>query len=300
MFGRPPEVTADVYAEVPEELRCGDRRSDWATAYTAGKRTVHSFLEGPSFDAEGRLYCVDVAYGRIFRVVDGRFEVVADYDGEPNGLKVRKDGRIFIADFKLGIVELDPATGRITTVCDRFRQEHFKAVNDLTFAADGTMYFTDQGSTGMQDPSGCVYRLNTDGRLERLMDGLLAPNGLVLNREETELYVAATRGNNILRLPLAADGGVFKAGVFVQMSGGIGPDGITIDAAGNLIVAHIGFGSVWMFDPYGEPILRIRSPRGKRVTNVAYGGPDLRTLVITDADSGTILSVKTEVGGFVR
>ena len=300
MFSSPPEVTARVFAELPDELRCQERRSDWASAYTGGKRPLHSFLEGPCFDGEGRLYCVDVAYGRIFRFANRHFEVVADYDGEPNGLKVRKDGRIFIADFKKGILELDPATGRVEVVCDRFRSNHFKAVNDLTFAGDGTMYFTDQGTTGLQDPSGCVYRRSPDGRLDLLMGGLLAPNGLVLNREETELFVAATRGNNILRLPLAPDGGVTKAGVFIQMSGGIGPDGMTIDAEGNLIVAHIGLGSVWVFNADGEPIKRVRSCRGKRVTNVAFGGADLKTLVITEADSGSILSVESDIPGFLR
>lgn len=300
MFSNPQEVTAEVFAELPDALRRDGCDSDWAQAYTAGRRPVHSFLEGPCFDDEGRLYCVDVAYGRIFRLADRRFEVVAEYDGEPNGLKVRKDGRIFVADFKRGILELDPATGRVEVVCDRFRSNHFKAVNDLTFARDGTMYFTDQGSTGLQDPSGCVYRRTPDGRLDLMLGGLLAPNGLILNREESELFVAATRGNNILRLPLDPDGGVTKAGVFIQMSGGIGPDGMTIDAAGNLVVAHIGLGSVWVFSPEGEPIKRIRSCKGKRVTNVAFGGPDLRTLVITEADSGSILFVESDVPGFLR
>lgn len=300
MFGKPPEVTASVYAVLPVRLKCENTYSDWVSNYGASKRALHSFLEGPSFDAEGRLYCVDVAYGRILRVVAGSFEVVAHYDGEPNGLKVRNDGRVYIADYKRGILKFEPSSGVVETVCSRFRSEHFKAVNDLTFSRDGTMYFTDQGSTGLHDPTGRVYRLSPDGKLDLLIGGLLGPNGLVLNREETELYVAATRGNSILRIPLTPDGGVTKAGVFIQLSGGIGPDGMTIDRDGNLFVAHIGLGTVWMFNAGGEPIKRIRSPEGKRVTNVAFGGEDLRTLVITEADTGCILAIETDVPGFRR
>ena len=69
---------------------------------------MDSFLEGPSFDRKGNLYCVDIPFGRVFRVdLRGRWELVVQYDGWPNGLKLHKDGRVFIADYKRGLMLLD-------------------------------------------------------------------------------------------------------------------------------------------------------------------------------------------------
>jgi gluconolactonase len=119
---------------------------------------MHSFLEGPSFDLDVNLYCVDVAYGRIFTIsTNGVFNVVAEYDGWPNGLKINKVGKIFIADYKHGIMQLDPKTGQVSLVLERYRAERFKGVSDLVLASNGDMYFTDQGLTGLQDPSGRVF-----------------------------------------------------------------------------------------------------------------------------------------------
>src|SRR3546814_11694710 len=90
---------------------------------------MHSFLEGPSFDREGNLYLVDIPYGRILRVApDGTFSQVAEYDGWPNGLKIHKDGRIFIADHKIGIMVLDSVSGRIEPYLPQVRREGLKGV----------------------------------------------------------------------------------------------------------------------------------------------------------------------------
>lgn len=224
--------------------------------------------------------------------------MVAEYDGEPNGLKLHPDGRIFIADHKYGIVELDPESGQVTVVIDHPRHERFKGCNDLFFAANGDLYFTDQGQTGLQDPSGRLFRRSVGGRLEIVLDGVPSPNGLVTNLDETILYLAVTRDNSVWRLPLLADGSVAKVGVFVQLSGGLaGPDGLALDADGNLAVAHAGLGTVWLFSPLGEPLARIRSCAGTMTTNIAYGGPDRRNLYITESETGTILMADMPVAG---
>jgi gluconolactonase len=257
------------------------------------------FLEGPSFDREGNLYVVDVPYGRVFRVSPGaEVELVAEYDGEPNGLKVHRDGRVFITDFRRGLMLLEPRSGRVTTLLERPDLNAFKGLNDLVFGSNGDLYFTDQGMTGLHDPTGRLFRLRADGRLEVLLDNVPSPNGLVLNREETLLYLAVTRGNCVWRVPLLPGGGVTKVGVFVQLSGGLaGPDGLALDEQGNLAVAHVGFGTVWLFSPLGEPLYRIRSCAGLATTNLAYGGPDRRTLFITESETGSILTARLEVPG---
>ncbi|WP_029009314.1 SMP-30/gluconolactonase/LRE family protein [Azospirillum halopraeferens] len=295
----PPEILkAEVFARLPDSLRRIGRRSAWADANKRGEE-LHSFLEGPAFDAAGNLWLVDIPWGRILRLSpDGVFTVVAEYDGEPNGLAFHRDGRLFIADYKLGILVLDPATGRIEPVLERNRGERFKGVNDLVFSAGGDLYFTDQGQTGLHDPTGRLYRLSADGRLTCLFDTLPSPNGLVPNRAETAIYVAVTRANAIWRVPLAMDGTTSKVGLFIQISGGLsGPDGLALDADGGLWVAHAGNGCVWGFDRLGAAKWRIVSEVGLFTTNIAFGGPDGRWLYITESESGTVLRCRLTVSG---
>ncbi len=223
--------------------------------------------------------------------------MVAEYDGEPNGLKIHKDGRIFLADHKQGLMLLDPASGKVSAACDRPRGERFKGLNDLIFAQNGDCYFTDQGESDMRDPSGRLYRLRVDGRLELVVDNVPSPNGLVLTPNEEILYLAVTRGNAVWRVPLFADGSTGRVGIFIQMSGGTGPDGMAMDEAGSIAVCHVGMGSVWLFSKFGRPLAELRSATGVAITNIAYGGADRRTVYITESETGTILTAKLEVPG---
>jgi len=298
MFAPPEIIDCEVFARLPDKFRRNDPDNAWALVNRRGQPT-HSFLEGPAFDKAGNLYVVDIPYGRIFRVSpDAAFELVAEYDGEPNGLKIRRDGTIFVTDYRHGLMTLDPASGRMSCVLERRWSERFKGVNDLTFASNGDLYFTDQGQTGMHDPTGRVYRLRTNGTLDLIVDNVPSPNGLVLNASEHILYVAATRGNCVWRVPLMPDGTASKVGIFVQLSGSLGgPDGLAMDEQDNLVIAHAGLGAVWIFSRLGEPLYRLRSCAGLLTTNVAYGGGDNQTLHITESESGCVLTARLPVPG---
>ena len=123
-----------------------------------------------------------------------------------------------------------------------------------------------------------------------MIDTIPSPNGLVPDLHEGLLYIAVTRANAIWRMPLPKAGGTFKVGLFIQLSGGSGgPDGMALDAEGNLAICHAGMGSVWLFSKLGEPLYRVRSCEGLFTTNCAYGGPENRHLYITESNSNTIL-----------
>ncbi len=298
MFAPPEPIRTEVFTELPAHYRAV-RNSTWSDARRGG-RPIHSFLEGPSFDRDGNLYFTDIPFGRIFRATpNGQVTLVAEYDGEPNGLKIRADGRIFITDYRNGIMTLDPASGDVTPVLSRRYTEHFRGVNDLFFAANGDLFFTDQGRTGHQDPTGRVYRVDRTGRLDCLLDCGLNPNGVVTSLDETVLYVAMTNANAVWHLGLMPDGGVTAVGTVVQLSGGIGPDGLALTADGGLVVVHPGMGSVWVYSRRGEPLYRVLSCGSDLITNIAFGGDDLRTLYITDSGEGRILRAKLPVAGRV-
>ena len=288
MFAPPPTCPTRVFARLPDRFRKPEPSSEWHR-HQPGRAQAHSLLEGPAFDAAGNLWCVDIPWGRVFRIApSGEFTLAAEYDGEPNGLKILPDGTMLIADYKNGIMRLDPATGQVTPHIIRVRLERLKAVNDLALARDGTLFFTDQGLTGLHDPTGRVFRAHPDGRIDCLLDNVPSPNGLVLSPDESTLFVAVTRANAVWRVPLMPDGTVAKVGNYIQLSGGGGPDGLAMDRQGRLAVAHIGLGCVWLFTPKGEPMLRIQSCAGDHTTNMAFS-PDGRALFITESESGSIL-----------
>jgi gluconolactonase len=293
MYAAPPSVTAEIFTEVPESLRLQGRSSEWL--YGRGGATPYSFLEGPSFDRRGNLWLTDIVFGRIFRVTPaGEWSVVAEYDGEPNGLAFHRDGWAAITDAKRGLLRLNPETGEVSPLLPRARREGFRGVNDCTFAKNGDLFFTDQGQTGLQDPAGRVYRLRAGAsQADALISNVPSPNGLVLTEDAHTLYVAATRDNAIWRVPITEDGGVIRVGRFIAMSGGLaGPDGMAMDVEGNIAVAHAGMGSVWIFSRLGEPLLRIRSPRGLATTNVCFGGHENSDVFITESDSGSVLRAR--------
>jgi gluconolactonase len=299
MYPAPEVIETEIFTRMPAELHRTEKHSDWVEHRGAGP--LHSFLEGPAFDRDGNLYCVDLAHSRIFRIApDGAWDVFAEYEGLPNGLKIHKDGRIFVADHRHGLLAFDPRTGERQTVC-RGPGEWFKGLNDLTFASNGDVYVTDQGRSGYEDMTGAVYRLRATGELDLIFKGLPGPNGCVLNRNENILHVSVTRSNQVMSLPLSRDrGGAPRARMFIQLSGSpTGPDGMAMDEEENLVVVHAGFGTVWVFTALGEPLYRIRSCAGMRTTNVAYGGADRKTLYITEAEHGCILTARLPVPGRV-
>src|ERR1700751_5528308 len=102
----PPRlIETRVFSAMPEHFRRGGGRTEWADANRGG-HPVDCFVEGPSFDAQGNLYIVDIPFGRIFRIAaDRTCSLAVKYEGWPNALKIAADGRILVADYRHGIME---------------------------------------------------------------------------------------------------------------------------------------------------------------------------------------------------
>ncbi|MGE0802417.1 MAG: SMP-30/gluconolactonase/LRE family protein [Lautropia sp.] len=298
MFAPPELIPAELVARMPESLHLREGKSP-----RFGSRK--HYLEGPAVARDGTLYFTDVAGGRILRLEpDGEISVFLEYDGEPNGMKIHKDGRFFVADNKRGIIYIDPISKKISTFVDRLHNERMRGPNDLVFADNGDLYFTDQGNSDLQRPHGRVIRTSPDGASDVLVTGIPSPNGLVLGNQgagwldHTFLFIAVTRENTVWRTVIYPDGHIDRTGVYIHFSGGGGPDGMAVDQNDNLIVAHSGFGCAWVFDSKGEPIYRINScTGGLGVSNVSFGGSDHRTLYITESVTGSVMTARMPVPG---
>ena len=292
----PAIIEARVLTRLPDSFR-QKQRTEWSDANKPGYE-VDSFLEGPTFDRDGNLYVVDIPFGRIFRISPAlEWTLVAEYDGWPNGLALHRDGSLWIADYRRGLLSLslrarDSATTRSPTpILAHRNSESFKGLNDLTFDRDGNCYFTDQGQTGLHDPTGRVYRLRTNGQLDLVVGGIPSPNGVALDRDGKFLYVAVTRANQVWRGPLLADGSVSKVGAFRTFFGASGPDGMAVDVDNRLVVAHASLGGAFVLNAAGEVTHFVKSLAGSTLTNVAYR-PGSAKLVMTESETGSILEAE--------
>jgi gluconolactonase len=292
----PVRLSAQLYTTIPDKWAT-PQPSEWANNILAG-RIVGNFLEGPCFDLAGNLLVVDIPFGRIFRIShDGTWSLLAEYNGWPNGLKCTPEGRILVADHRKGLLEVKD-DGQVVVLSSGYRGERFRGLNDLTLGSDGWVYFTDQGQSGLQEPNGYVYRRHqTSQILERIVSNIPSPNGLVLSADGKCLFIAVTRSNTIWRAPFVLDGGFSKVGVFLNLSGGGGPDGITVDVEGGLIVAQPGLG-VLRFDTRGMLTHFVELPPGSSPSNIAFESHESSRMVITDSASGKIYVTDMPFAGY--
>ena len=285
----PPKlIETTIFSAMPDSFRRKGVATEWADANRPGAPT-DCFIEGPSFDKDGNLYVVDIPFGRIFRIApDKTWSLVVEYEGWPNGLKIGADGRILVADYRHGIMECDAGrrayaqaadfaqfgiVPRLQRPASRFQRRHL-------FHRSGPDRAARSHRQGLSLHKERSARLPDRHRAE--------PNGLVLDPNEAVLFVAMTRDNAVWRLPFMKDGSVSKVGRFCSLFGPSGPDGMTMDRAGRLFVAHASLGHVFVFAPNGECIARIKSCAGQSCTNVAISGAN-RSLYITESVTGTVL-----------
>ena len=280
-------IEARVLTRLPDSFRA-KQRTAWADANKPGHE-VDSFIEGPTFDRAGNLYITDIPFGRIFRITrELEWSLVTQYDGWPNGTAMHRDGSLWITDYRRGILRLDVKRGEPETLLGHRNSESFKGVNDLTFDSDGNCYFTDQGQTGLHDPSGRAYRLRANAQLDLLVGGIPSPNGIALDTSGKFLFIAVTRANQVWRGPLLSDGSITKVGAFRTFFGASGPDGMAVDVDNRLVVAHASLGGAFVCNARGEVTHFVKSPAGSTVTNVAYR-PGTSKIVMTESETGTIL-----------
>lgn len=297
MIQPPVILDAGIFTRMPAYYRRTGVRSVWADANRGGA-PVDSFLEGPVFDAAGNLYVTDIPFGRIFRIdSSGEWNLVAEYDGEPNGMKFLNQRELLVADYKNGLMVCEVGSGAMRPYLTRRNSERFKGINDLIFDSKGNLYFTDQGQTGLHDPTGRLYRLRPTGQLDLLLSNAPSPNGLALAPDENVLYLAVTRGNAVWRVPLLEDSSVAKVGQFFTSYGPSGPDGMAVDQQGRLIVANPGLGYAWVLNHRAEPVQVVRSTEGMSLTNIAFGGVERRTLYCTESVTGSILRAELDIAG---
>jgi gluconolactonase len=261
--------------------------------------TGFGFTEGPLWHPDGFYYFVDIRRSTLHRVTPGRApELVRDATGEGNGTTFDLHGRLVLCEGGNRRVTRTSADGRIEVLVDRFEGKRLNRPNDVVCKSDGSLYFTDPGlrvplAEREVDHAG-VYRIAPDGAVSLVAD-CEYPNGLAFSPDERVLYVANTRWTQYIHaFELDAVGAVVRRRIFADMSSdetvGV-PDGMKVDVDGRIYCT--GPGGTWVFAPDGARLGVIRTPEVP--ANLAFGGPDLRTLFLTARTS--IYTLRVTVPG---
>jgi gluconolactonase len=256
-----------------------------------------SFPEGPLFDAQGDLWCVEMKGGGLARLDRaGRLTRFAT-GGAPNGLALDAAGGIWFCDSEQNqIRRLDLDTGVCETVVGSVDGHDLDKPNDLTFDAVGNLVFTCPGNS-REAPTGYACCLTPSGDCTVIADQLYFPNGLAFTGDGA-LVIAETRRQRLWRGGWDTQARRWLSPVQLCATAGapIGPDGLAIDIAGRIHVAIYGAGMVEVFAADGARLGALTTP-GSSPTNCAFDPSGEWGLVVTEAERGELLSFSADAVG---
>lgn len=284
------------------------------------------FPEGPVAMDDGSVLVVEIARGTLSRVTpDGRVEVVARTGGGPNGAAIGPDGAVYLCnnggfrfvrdaahglrptgqadDYSGGRIErVDLDTGRVERLYDQVDGLPLRGPNDLVFDAHGGFYFTDLGKTRDHDMDrGGVFYARADGTsVHSIARPAFTANGTALSPDGQTLYYAETAGARLWAFDVEGPGRVRRqpwpspqgARILVASPGGHYQlfDSMAVDALGNVLVATLVHGGITVVSPDGRLVSHVPLP-DVYVTNLSFGGRDMRTLFVTLSGSGRLIAI---------
>jgi gluconolactonase len=262
------------------------------------------FCEGPVWTRDARLVFTSIDQGRLYELGSKGLMIRAETGGGPNGLTEGHGGALYVAQ-NGGFSRADesaspPAEPGIQQVeGDRvtYLARGLDAPNDLCFGPDGRLYFTDpRGAAASGDRMpGRVYALAEGGDPELLAEGPAYTNGIAFGPDPADLYVAETLRQRVL-LYRVRDGRLGEPVEFCRTDPGF-PDGMCFDTEGRLYVAATLAHEVHVFDRRGTRVESLPCGDDSMPTNCCFGGPEGKTLFVTESRGGRVLAFDLTIAG---
>jgi gluconolactonase len=254
--------------------------------------TGHGFTEGPVYDDRtGFFYFVDIPLNSLVRIApDGSRRTITRRSGSANGLAIDRNGTLIgCLNGDRCVVAIDTA-GTYSILADRYEGKRLNNPNDCWVDNRNGIYFTDPAyylhMTREQDGEHVYYLSPDRTTVVRVAGDLVTPNGLVGTPDNRFLYIADPGGRSIYRYRINADATLSEKTTFAES----GSDGMTMDSEGNVYLTS---GGIRVYNPAGELIETIPVPESP--SNVAFGGPDRKTLYITARTS--VYTIRMRVRG---
>ena len=246
--------------------------------------TGFQFTEGPLWHPDGYLLFSDIAADTIYRwSPGGEAEPYIAPSRQSNGLTFDRQRRLIACEHQGRQVSRMAADGGMLTVVDEYQGKRLNSPNDVVVHSSGSIYFTDPPYGILPDLGEMgtfgVYRVDTDGGVTLLVSDFIRPNGLALSPDESTLYIDDSQRRHVRAFDVQPDGSLANGRIFIAMDVEAqgNPDGMKVDVQGNLYIT--GGGGLWVVDPTGRHLGTVPFP--ELPANVAFGGPDNRTLYIT-------------------
>jgi gluconolactonase len=288
------------------------------------------FPEGPIAMRDGSVIVVEIQSGTLTRVSpDGEVTEIADTGGGPNGAAIGPDGNVYICNnggFLWSLIEgmvspgqqppdyiggriqrVDIGSGKVEDVYTECNGNPLKGPNDIVFDDKGGFYFTDLGKGRARDVdrAGVYYALADGSSIREIVYGLDHLNGIALSPDGSRLYAVETITSRLWCWDIESPG-VLKppqtpyapGDILASLTGWQLVDSMAVDSEGNICVATLMTGAITVFGPKGELLDQIKVPeKDIWVTNICFGGPDLRTAYVTSSGLGRLYAFEWHCPG---
>ncbi len=246
--------------------------------------TGFKFTEGPAADHRGNLYFSDIPNNRIHKIdADGKLSTFLENSRACNGLMLDARGRLVACQGdEKRVIAIDLASKSVDVLADRCDGKPVGTPNDLVVDQTGGVYFT-------APDIGTVFFISSTGKVVRVQSDLPRPNGIILSPDEKTLYVLPSGSGDVLAYPVERPGVVGKAKVLCNLEadpkqpGRPGGDGLAIDVRGRLYLTRPVMKTVFVVDPDGTALDKIRLP--EEPSNCVFGGKNSKTLYVTAGSS---------------
>lgn len=248
------------------------------------------FPEGPAFDRHQNLWCVEQKGASLVCISADSVKRI-QVGGCPNGIAIDANQQVWFCDSgENSIRTYSPETGNTATVLNNLEGQPLNMPNDLAFDHMGQLVFTCPGPK-LDSNQGVICVYTSDHKLYKIGAEFYYPNGLAFTQNGRQLLVAETGRQQIwIGDWNAAAASWTNQRVFVHAGGAIGPDGMALDEEGYLYVAIYGNSCIRVFDPEGKQVNEIIIS-GKNPTNCAFDPYQRWGLVVTEAETGTLINV---------
>ena len=286
------------------------------------------FPEGPVWVGDGSLLAVEIRRRTLTRIwPDGRKSIVANLGGGPNGAAIGPDGYCYVCnnggfkfvqradgrwvsagaadDYVTGRIErVDIETGKSEVLYDKIGDMKIRGPNDIVFDAHGGFYFTDPGKTRHRDwDRGSVCYAKADGSsIRELIFPIHKPNGIGLSPDGKTLYVAETESARLWAWELKGPGEfanppvasprsphgsrlVYGSSTYRRF------DSLAVEANGNICIGTLDMGGITVCAPTGNVAEFVPAEGDTHVTNICFGGPELRKAYITLSYAGQLVEM---------